>query len=143
MGASDIRAVRNNNPGNIRIGAHWQGLMPAAQMNDAQANEHEFCVFLSPQWGFRAMATIFHTYADKDGVKTLRQAISRWAPPGENNTAAYMADVCNKVGYPADSLFPFHDITHLAALLKAVSIHEVGTWAFNDADAWAGAETAH
>lgn len=138
-----IRAVRNNNPGNIRVGANWQGLMPPAQMSPDQAAEKDFCVFLSPEWGFRAMATIFHTYADRDGITTLRGAIGRWAPPNENNTAAYLADVCAKTGWAADAPFPFHDQAHLAVLCKAVSIHEVGTWAFTDAQAIDGVETAH
>ncbi len=140
---ASIRAVRNNNPGNIRVGAHWQGLMPREQMNGDQLAEKEFCVFLSAQWGFRAMATIFHTYADRDGIKTVRQAINRWAPPAENNTDAYVTDVCNKVVANPDSPFQFHDPDWLARLLKAVSIHEVGAWAFNDADCIAGVETAH
>lgn len=146
---SHIRAVRNNNPGNIRQGIQWQGLMPRAQMNPEQAAETQFCVFLSPQWGFRAMATIFHTYADKDvdpqgkKITTLRQAISRWAPRNENNTDAYIADVCNQLAWAADSPYPFHDQAHCAALLKAVSRHEVGAWVFDDQDAIDGAETAH
>lgn len=137
------RAVRNNNPGNIRIGANWQGLMPREEMNPAQAAEPEFCVFLSPQWGFRAMATIFHTYADKDGVTTLRGAISRWAPPTENNTSAYLNHVCQLSTFMPDAPFPFHDKNRLAILLKAVSIHEVGAWAFSDDDIIDGIETAH
>lgn len=143
MLVSDIRAVRNNNPGNIRIGTNWQGLMPRAQMNPAQAAETAFCVFLSAQWGFRAMATIFHTYNRKDGVKTIRAAISRWAPPNENNTAAYIVDVCNFTQVDPDVPFDFDDQKEMAALLKAVSIHEVGCWAFNDLDCIDGVETAH
>ena len=138
-----IRAVRNNNPGNIRVGTAWQGLMPRAQMNPDQAAETAFCVFLSPQWGFRAMATIFHTYADRDGVTTLRGAISRWAPPTENNTGAYLQAVCQALSFTPDAPFPFHDEPHLGALLQAVSIHEVGSWAFSEADMMAGVETAH
>lgn len=143
MDAANVRAVRNNNPGNIRVGTNWQGLMPRAQMNEAQAAETAFCVFLSPQWGFRAMATIFHTYNRVDGVKTLRAAIARWAPPTENNTGAYLNDVCNQIGFMPDALFPFDDQQHMAALLKAVSIHEVGSWAFTDIDCLDGVETAH
>jgi hypothetical protein len=138
-----IRAVRNNNPGNIRIDSNWQGLMPRAQMNPEQAAETQFCVFLSPQWGFRAMAEIFHTYADKDGITTLRGAVARWAPPNENNTGAYLNDICNRVSWGPDAPYPFHDNAHCAALLKAFSTHEVGFWAFSDDDALDGAETAH
>lgn len=138
-----IRAVRNNNPGNIRIGTNWQGLMPRAQMNSDQAAETAFCVFLSPSWGFRAMATIFHTYADKDNITTLRGAIARWAPPTENNTGAYLNAVCNDVQCPPDAPFPFHEPRHLASLLHAVSVHEVGSWAFQMEDLLHGIKTAH
>ncbi len=137
-----IRAVRNNNPGNIRVGALWQGLMPRSQMNPDQAAEAAFCVFQSPAWGFRAMATIFHTYADKDMVRTLRAAIHRWAPPNENNTDAYVQAVCHDTGHGPDDAFPFHDPGALASLLKAVSVHEVGTWAFQESDLAAGVALA-
>lgn len=131
-----IRAVRNNNPGNIRIGTAWAGLMPRAQMNPDQAAETEFCVFEAPKWGFRAMAEIFHTYFLKDGIKTLRQAITRWAPPSENNTDAYVADVCGGFSPPAkpDDPFPFTSDVMMAPLLTRVSIHEVGSWAFQPQD---------
>lgn len=138
-----IRAVRNNNPGNIRVGIKWQGLMPAAQMTPDQAAEKDFCVFLSPQWGFRAMATIIHTYVLKDNVTTQRGVISRWAPPNENNTAAYLADVVARTGIGADVPYPFDDHAHMAVLCKTISIHEVGSWAFQDADVIDGIETAH
>lgn len=138
-----IRAVRNNNPGNIEAGIQWQGLMPRDKMNAEQAAEPRFCVFMSPQWGFRAMATILHNYADKEKITTLRGAITRWAPPSENPTEAYLNAVCNRVAWAADSPFPFHDPEHLATLLKAMSMQEVGVWAFNDEDALAGVETAH
>lgn len=139
----NIRAVRNNNPGNIRVGTPWQGLMPRAQMNPAQAAETAFCVFLSARWGFRAMAEIFHTYADKDGITTLRGAVARWAPPVENNTGAYLNDVCNHLSFGPDTPFPFHDQGHMAGLLQAVSVHEVGSWAFDEKDVILGTETAH
>jgi hypothetical protein len=138
-----VAAVRNNNPGNIRQGITWQGLMPRDQMSPAQAAETRFCVFQSPVWGFRAMATIFHTYADKDGVTTLRKAVARWAPRNENDTGAYEKDVCARLGRQPEDPFNFHDPAALAECIKAFSIHEVGSWAFNDADLHAGVASAH
>lgn len=144
MDTSHDRAVRNNNPGNIRIGTPWQGLMPREQMTPEQAAETAFCVFLTPVWGFRAMAEIFHTYFDKDDIRTLQEAIHRWAPPDENNTAAYVEAVCDYTGFAATARFPFRGtVATQAALLKAVSIHEVGTWAFTQADLMAGVQAAH
>ena len=137
-----IRAVRNNNPGNIRIGAHWQGLMEPSAMSPEQHAENAFCVFSTPVWGFRAMATIFHTYHDHDGIKTLRQAISRWAPPNENNTEAYINAVCDQTGMGPDQPFPFGNTQFMQTLLKAVSIHECGGWFFGLNDLIAGVLSA-
>lgn len=130
-----VRAVRNNNPGNIRVGSQkWQGLMPRAQMTPDQAVETAFCVFESPDWGFRAMALIFLNYARLDGIKTIRQAISRWAPPGENNTDAYIEAVCDYTAAKPDAPFDFRNRANLLALCKAVSIHECGGWFFTQSD---------
>ena len=89
------------------------------------------------------MATIFHTYHNKDGITTLRGMVSRWAPPNENNTGAYLNDVCNRLQWGPDQPFDFSDAEHMAALLKAFSTHEVGSWAFNDNDCRAGVATSH
>lgn len=137
------RSVRNNNPGNVRIGQPWQGLMSRDRMSAEQAAETQFCVFLTPAMGFRAMAEIFHTYYDKDNVRTLEQAISRWAPPTENNTVAYVEDVCAATGYTPDALFPFRgQPATQASLLKAVSIHEAGGWFFTQEDLLTGVRAA-
>ena len=44
-----VRGIRNNNPGNIRIGAPWQGLMARGDMTAIQRSEREFCVFETPE----------------------------------------------------------------------------------------------
>ena len=143
MYVGDIRAVRNNNPGNIRIGQHWQGLMPIGSMTPAQLDEKDFCVFVDAKAGFRAMAEIFHTYNRVDRIQTLREAINRWAPPSENNTDAYVKSVCDYTAFNPDALFPFcGPIDIQASLLKAVSIHEVGVWYFLQADLLAGIAAA-
>lgn len=146
--AANIRAVRNNNPGNIRVGTPWQGLMLRAHMTPVQAAETAFCVFSSPAMGFRAMATIFHTYFTKDmdtagkKITTIRQAIGRWAPPNENNTDAYVKAVCDYTACGPDEGFPYGDPAHMTALLKGVSIHECGGWFFQPNDLLAGVQAA-
>jgi hypothetical protein len=133
---SAIRAVRNLNPGNIRHGQQWQVL--AAVQPDP-----DFCTFTSAVMGFRAMAEIFHTYYTQDGIRTLRQAITRWAPPTENNTEAYVENVCDYTAWKPDVPFPFYgSVATQAALLKAVSIHEAGGWYFQQADLLAGVQAA-
>jgi hypothetical protein len=136
------RAVRNNNPGNIRIGQNWQGLMPRSQMNPDQAAEKDFAVFMSPMWGFRAMAEIFHTYG-REGHETIREMISRWAPPSENNTEAYVNDVANACHMTPDTTFDFHNSLSMSNLCHAVSVHECGGWFFKQDDLFHGVLAAH
>lgn len=137
-----IRAVRNNNPGNIRIGANWQGLMPRASMTPDQAAETAFCVFSTPAFGFRAMATIFKNYARLDRVSTIRQAINRWAPPSENNTEAYVQSVADYTGCDPDKPFGFQSAANVSTLCKAVSIHECDGWYFAQSDLTQGVSSA-
>lgn len=137
-----VRAVRNNNPGNIRIGQPWQGLMPRSQMSTEQAAETQFAVFMTPMWGFRAMATIFHTYSRR-GKDTIRELISAWAPPSENDTEAYIAAVAHACAMSPDAIFDFSNSQAMADLCHAVSVHECGGWFFKNDDLIHGVLAAH
>lgn len=141
-----IRAVRNNNPGNIRIGDPWFGLQEPADMTPEQATEHELCVYKTPPYGFRAMAVILKKYAQvlptiEGKFFCVEDIIARWAPPSENKTDAYVDAVCSRTGFqPRQPLTA--DFVTFFALLKAISTQEVGVWAFNDADLTAGLQMA-
>lgn len=115
---SGTRGLRNNNPGNIKYdGTAWQGLANPP-------SDGTFCVFVDPTYGIRAMATIIQNYVAVDGVpSTVSDIITRWAPPTENNTAAYIADVDGQLGLTvgADAI----DLgTSLAPLVAAIISHE-------------------
>ncbi|SEA28126.1 hypothetical protein SAMN05216462_0958 [Xylanibacter ruminicola] len=91
------RGIRNNNPLNIRKSKDkWKGLR--AQQQDAA-----FCQFENMEWGWRAAfwlltRTYYHTYR----LFTIRTIIQKWAPPHENNTASYIANVSKMTGIGAD-----------------------------------------
>ncbi len=136
------RAARNNNPCNIRICDPWQGLLPFEEMTDDQKAEKEFCIFQSPKWGFRAAARVLISYQDKYQIQTIRSAISRWAPPSENDTAAYMADVCARTTFDADGTLDLHTYEALAPLIKAIATHETGSWIYDTKDLDAGLRLA-
>lgn len=138
-----LRAVRNNNPGNIRVGQNWQGEMLLAKKTPEQAAEKEFEVFATPADGFRAMAIIFHNYVKKHGITTLRGAISRWAPSSENNTGAYLNAVVNMTRFGPDAAYPFTSPAAMQELCHAVAFHESGGWFFKSADLVAGVNAAH
>jgi len=113
------RGIRLNNPGNIRHGDKWQGLDTAHDKQDS-----EFCTFIAPEWGIRAMCVILNNYQVKNGISTIRGAISRWAPPTENDTEAYVKAVAAAVGVRPD------EEVRLAALfdklVPAIIKHENG-----------------
>lgn len=129
------RATRNANPGNIRKGSPWQGL------SDIQ-NDPDFCVFLAPRWGFRAMAVTLVSYQDKYNLRTVRQIIGRWAPPVENNTNAYISSVSIRTGFDPDEPLDMHSYTHCARLVKAIATQESGEWVFDDRELEAGLRSA-
>lgn len=118
------RSVRNNNPGNIdRAKELWQGedRSPAAL-----ASESRFCVFIKPEYGFRAIAKTLQTYADKYGIKTIRGIITRWAPSNENNTAAYIAAVSKATGFGPDVVLDVRKMAVAEPMVKAIAHHESG-----------------
>lgn len=50
------------------------------------------------KWGYRAIFVILDTYRRKYGLDTLETVIARWAPPSENDTAAYVRTVAGLSG---------------------------------------------
>lgn len=122
----DPRGIRNNNPGNIRRnGDPWQGL--AERQGDV-----EFFTFKTPIYGIRALARTLITYQDKHDLRSIRQIISRWAPPVENNTNAYVRAVVAQTGFDADQTLDMHRFDHLLPLTKAIIQHENGQQPYSD-----------
>ena len=128
------RGVQNNNPGNIRHGSdRWQG-MSAAQPDAS------FVRFDSPVWGVRAMARVLMTYRDRYGLRTVREIITRWAPPTENNTDAYVFSVSQRMGVDPDE--PLQFPSQLPELVAAIIKHENGYQPYTMATIKAGIERA-
>lgn len=113
------RGIRNNNPGNIRHGQKWQG------MRDEQTDD-AFLQFVSPEYGIRALAKTLLTYQAKHGLRTVAEIIARWAPPAENNTAAYVASVARSVRVEADQPLVLTDRAVMLPLVRAIIAHENG-----------------
>jgi hypothetical protein len=78
------RGLKNFNPGNIRFNAHvpWNG-----QLGE---DSKGFVVFDSDFHGLRAIARDLKSmWAAAGGTMSILAAISKYAPPVENNTHAY------------------------------------------------------
>ena len=117
------RGFRNNNPGNIRHGNEWLGL------SGEQTDVH-FDQFQSVEYGIRAMLKILETYRQKYHLHTVEEIISRWAPPNENNTAAYIESVCRSID-AAQPLRWVSAIAPLPAIVAGIIHHENGRQPFN------------
>ena len=116
------RGIRNNNPGNIRRGDNWEGLVVESKRTD-----ESFCQFTAPEYGIRAMIIILRNYQKKHGLSTLRNIITRWAPPAENNTDAYVNSVAQQTGTDADTPIDVTDSRIMIRLLEAIITHENGS----------------
>ncbi|PHM60984.1 structural protein [Xenorhabdus ishibashii] len=119
------RGIRNHNPGNIRHGDKWRGL------RDIQTDT-SFCQFVAPEYGIRAMLKILRNYERKYGDNTIRQFISRWAPPNENNTESYIAYVCQSVGVTSSAVVDVENVATMRRLVKSIIQMENGQQPYSD-----------
>ena len=110
--------IKRNNPGNIRHTAvHWQGeITPPGDT---------FCSFSTLEYGSRAMLKLLKRYIAVKQLNTVRKIIAVWAPPAENNTAAYTDYVARTLDvHPDDTLCANRDT--LIALADAMTHVEHG-----------------
>ena len=121
------RGIRNHNPGNIRHGQNWQGLNPEGRNIDPA-----FCVFKSPVFGIRALAKVLMNYKKIHGLNTVRQIISRYAPPNENQTKAYIQTVAQQIGVYPDTVIDIEERGILTVFIKAVIRMENGIQPYSD-----------
>ena len=111
------RGERNNNPLNIRrvVGTHWRGEIVSP------IDDKEFVQFSSLEHGIRAAFCILDTYRRKYQATCIEDIISRWAPPAENDTMAYISSVCLATGIGGkERLKP----TQYGSLIKAMALIE-------------------
>ena len=117
------RGIRNNNPLNIRRSKDkWKGLR--AVQADAQ-----FCQFETLEYGWRAAFYLLtRTYYHKYRLYTIRSIISKWAPPCENNSKAYVENVSRLTGIDPDEPIgiPSERPARWIALGMAMAIQENG-----------------
>ena len=110
------RGERNNNPLNIRrvAGTHWRG---EAAVQDDPA----FVQFEDRTWGGRAALKLLRTYRDKYAATSIKEIITRWAPPTENNTEGYIAAVCRLTSFGGNERLTEKE---WPALIKAMAVIE-------------------
>jgi hypothetical protein len=122
------RGLRNNNPLNIRHSAdRWQGARK-------DQTDKSFVQFESMAYGYRAAWKTLQTYYNRlcgQGQPfNVQHIISRWAPPEENDTAAYIRFVvgASRLG-GKENLLPPSNVDgygKLSRLMAAMTCMECG-----------------
>lgn len=100
----------NNNFGNMRPNGASTG----------------FQQFASPQEGLAAIDKNLQSYGNQ-GVNTLSGIISKWAPPSENNTQAYISDVAKRLGIDPNQPLDMANPAVRQAIGTGIMIHEQGS----------------
>jgi hypothetical protein len=99
--------VRNNNPGNLM---------------DRQGNLRQFTTMAG---GETALSSDIDAKIDKDGLNSIRQIISKYAPAAAgNDTKAYIDDVAKRLGIDPDD--PITSREQRMKLVEAIVRHEQG-----------------
>lgn len=105
------RGIRNNNPGNLRA---W-GDTPRI---------NGYAHFGTPAAGLAAMVENLQAQQSVHGLDTIAGIIGKWAPPSENNTAAYIADIVKQTGFGANQHLDLTDKKTVAPLVSGIIKHE-------------------
>ena len=118
------RGIRNNNPLNIRRGSNWKGLRP-------EQKDKAFCQFVSMQYGVRAGFYLLRRYLSGyegkcNPIDTITKIISKWAPPSENKTIAYIRTVSLHSGINEDEKLQFRDRKKMVSIVEAMINVECG-----------------
>jgi len=86
-------AMRWHNPGNISKlpkGQLWQGELD---------RPGRFAGFRTDFDGLRALAMTLISYERKHGIRTINEAVHRYAPPHENQTGEYQRNLSDWTGF--------------------------------------------
>lgn len=110
-GKEGARNARNNNPGNIEYGDF-------ARRHGAIGSDGRFAIFPDKETGSRAMDALLQVY-NRQGLQTVRQIVSKWAPPNENDTNTYVNTVAKWMGVGPDDKLNMDDPKVAAALAQA------------------------
>lgn len=114
------RGLRNCNPGNIRLSrTKFNGEVRPSR-------DSAFKQFESMAYGYRAMFVLLDTYHKRYGLSTIRQMISRWAPPTENFTDGYIRFVAERTGIDADAPIDSRSERDMVPIVAAMSEIENG-----------------
>lgn len=114
------RGYRNNNPLNVRKKAYnaWKGKV-------VPGTDPDFEQFITMAHGYRCGLYLIRKYIGQ-GHDTIRKIVTKWAPPSENNTGSYIANVASRSGIGADTVLSRNDRESLCRIVRAMAWSENG-----------------
>lgn len=117
--AKEVRAIRNNNPGNIEYNPanDWVG--------QTESSDPRFAAFESLEYGARAQLKLLLNYIQRLGRETIREIIMVYSPPHENPTEALIKHYSKRTGVNPDVPYPT-DKESVIKLALAIGKMEAG-----------------
>ncbi len=120
------RGLRNCNPGNIRQSR-------SAFLGEVRpSRDVAFKQFETMAYGYRAMFVLLDSYRRRYGLSNIRAMITRWAPPVENHTEAYIRFVAERSGIAEDETLDTRSERDMIPVVMAMSEVENGVKALRE-----------
>lgn len=122
------RGIRNNNPGNIEFRPEnpWRG---------QTGSDGRFARFATPEAGIRALAIDLGSKSQR-GLNSVQSILTAYAPPSENNTAAYVQAVARQLGVAPTARIDLNNHEIRARLMQAIIGHENGMQPYSPTVIW-------
>lgn len=129
------RGLRNNNPGNLRHSAEftWDG--------ELDPDADGYCVFVDAHHGLRALCKDLLAKWRR-GLRSVRKITAVYAPPSENDTAAYVTNICAALHVGPDDPVDLNGIGTLTLYAKTVTRQENGSVPYQISEITAAARDA-
>lgn len=108
------RGILENNPGNLEF-----------RNQPGALQDGRFAMFSSEGEGLFQLGRQLELYSAR-GLNTVQSILGKFAPAGENNLAAYIADVTKRTGFSATQALNLDDPGVLSNLMNAIIFHEQG-----------------
>ena len=134
-----VRGIRNNNPGNLGF---------AGQRGASRENGNgRFASFGTPEEGLGAMSKQLDLHFSGKSAKakeagrplqSITDIVTAWAPPNENNTAKYIADISKQLGVSPTARLNMNDPKTKMAFMKSIVQKENGGNPYSDEQYQAG-----
>lgn len=123
------RGLALNNPMNLEDNPNflWEGqIRPTADPGGV------LCQFDTVAHGLRAGAKDIVNQSRLDGLNTWNAIITKYAPPSENDTQAYINAMVKGTGVAADCFLDLTNADLLETSLRCVILQEQGSCPFTD-----------